>query len=88
MNHSARLAKGLAAATIVVAFISGCGDAPPPPKRADLGGTEAGARRPLITTDHHERRTPIAGATAELLAEALAARRAAHWPVEENLLVG
>ena len=51
-----------------------------------LGGllicTEAGAvvtdahDRPLVTLGYHERRTPVAAATAALHAEALAARRA------------
>ena len=66
-----------------------------------LGGMlvcqEAGAAvvdafdRPLVTIEHAARRTPVAGATPELLAEALEARRTftshAPWAPEAHLLV-
>lgn len=47
---------------------------------------EAGAvvvdafERPLLTLDHAERRTPVAAATPDLLAECVAARRTLAWP--------
>ncbi len=36
--------------------------------------------RDLVSLDHTARRTPVAGATAELLAELVAARRSLRWP--------
>lgn len=47
---------------------------------------EAGAHvteafdRDLLVLDHHERRTPLAAATPELLDELVEGRRSLHWP--------